>query len=632
MYKFTKIFEPIILKNVELKNRLVVSAMVTNYCEPDGFANERYIAYHEEKAKGGWGLIITEDYAIAPGVGAYSNLPGLYTDEHIASHQQLTDRVHQAGGTIVCQIYHAGRQVSFAATGVHPVGPSAIPYTAFHEVPKALSKDEIREIIGQFALTAARAKKAGFDAVEIHGAHGYLLSAFVSPLSNKRLDEYGGDIVGRSRMSVRVVEAVREAVGEDFPIIYRMSSVEYQENGLNIEEAKVLSCLLEEAGVDMLHVSQGHTLLHVALPSSHEPKAAFVNNAAEIKKVVNIPVIAVGRINSPFLAEEVLLSGKADMVTMGKASLADPYLPKKALAGETQDIRLCIGCMQGCTRSCTVNPRLGHESEYVMMPAEDKKKVFVVGGGVSGAEAAIAAAERGHKVVLFEQGEGLGGQWQLACMPPGKTDFATFACWQKYHLEKCGVEVRLNTVLTKEIVVKEAPEAIILATGSVPLILPIAGVDGANVVTAQDVLSGKAVKGSNVVIIGGGSVGAETAEYLTQYNKKVTLIEMAEAIAKDMPYRTRVYLMERLDKKNVKMFVKTKVTKIQDIVYAQGEYGEIAFENVDTVVLASGVKKREIQADFLDGYQGKVVSCGDAAALKDGQQNIHEGFKVGYYI
>ena len=288
-----KVFEPFKINQMELKNRMVISAMVTNYCSEDGMATEKFIAYHEHKAKGGWGLIITEDYAVTPTACGFKKLPGLWEDGQIESHKELTRRIHEAGGKIAAQIYRAGRETSSAITGEQPIGPFA-----------------------------RRAKEAGFDAVEVHGAHGYLIGAFASPFSNKRSDEYGGTIRNRARFAMEIIENIKEKCGKDYPVLYRMSAVEYVPGGLEIEESKILARLVEEAGADCIHCSQGvYASTHVIIPPSVVPRAAYVENAAEIKKVVDIPVIAVGRINDVEIAESVLQADKADLVTMARASL-----------------------------------------------------------------------------------------------------------------------------------------------------------------------------------------------------------------------------------------------------------------------------------------------------------------------
>ena len=450
----SKIFEPITINKMVLKNRLVVSAMVSLYANADGTASEKFIAYHERKAKGGWGLIITEDYIVAPQVGAFKVLPALYADEQIESHRKLTDRIHAAGGKIAAQIYHAGRETSSAITGKKPVAPSAIKDPSTTEIPHELTVDEIGQIQDQFAQCALRVKKAGFDAVEIHGAHGYLIGEFCSSFSNKRSDMYGGTILNRARFAVEIVKKVRAAVGEDFPIIYRMSTVEYVQAGLNIEESKVIARLLENAGVDAIHCSQGvYGSSPVIIPPSAVDVANYIDNAAEIKKVVSIPVIGVGRINDPLLAESILISGKADMVTMARASLADPDMPNKALKGQYDEIIHCIGCLQGCSGEqkkgrpirCLVNPLTGREDELKIEEAKDKKNIYIAGGGLAGCEAAIVLASRGHVVTLFEKGSQLGGQWRAASVPIGKGDFSSFIVWQAVQLKKLGVTIKLHT-------------------------------------------------------------------------------------------------------------------------------------------------------------------------------------------
>ncbi len=629
-----KILEPITVNHMTLKNRMVVSAMVTGFCKADGYATERFIAYHEAKAKGGWGLIIPEDYVIAPGVGGSRDLPGLFDDDQIASHKQLTDRIHVAGGKIACQIYHAGRRIIRSDNGIPPVAPSAIKFAgAPSEIPRELSKKEIEEIVVQFADCARRVKAAGFDAVEIHGAHGYLLHSFVSPFSNKRCDEYGGSIAGRSKFSVDVVKAVRQAVGEEFPILYRMSVMDGVDGGITIEEAKAMAMRLEAAGVDLLHVSQGGDFNYIVSPASSMPKACYIDHAAEIKKVVSIPVIGVGRINDPFLAEEILVSGKADLVTMARASLADPEFPNKVAAEQYEDINYCIGCLQGCTKGCLVNPITGHESEYNLAKTTQPKKVYVAGGGIAGCEAAIAAAMKGHHVVLFEQSGTLGGQWLAACVPPGKTDFATLVIWQKRRLQQLGVEVRLQTALTKEIVQTEQPDKIIIATGSKAVIPLIEGIHGDHVVLANDVLLGKKDVGKYVVVMGGGSVGAETADHLALHGSKVTVVEMLAEIADDASARPRKLLLERLAEKGVTLYTSTKVTAIsQHAVLAEKNGKTFVIPDVDTVVVAAGVRSNTTLQEELQDFTDRIVLAGDARKAKDGYHNIREGFEAGLEI
>ena len=629
-----KLFEPITIKNVTIRNRTVVSAMVTELCGPDGLATEAFIAYHEAKAKGGWGLIIPENYVIAPGVGGFANLPGLYDDSQIASHKAFTDRIHAAGAKIVCQLYHAGRRISAAVTGLEPVGPSAMKFASGQwEISRALTVEEIEQIVEQFADAAVRAKKAGFDGVEIHGGHGYLLHSFNSPFSNKRCDAYGGSITGRAKLSVDIVKRVREKVGNDFMIQYRISCEEGVPGAITIEEAKAIAMLLEEAGIDLLHVSQGGDFNHVVSPSSCEAKARYINNAAEMKKVLSIPVIGVGRINDPLIAEEVLRSGKADLVTMARASLADPEFPNKAEAGQYQDINYCIGCLQGCTKGCLVNPMIGHENEYDITPVAVPKTVYIAGGGIAGCEAAIVAAKRGHQVTLFESSDKLGGQWLLACVPPGKTDFSSLAAWQQRELKKQGVTVRMQTALTKELVEAEKPDVVLVATGSKPFVPPITGVQQTSVVLASDILAGRVNAGANVVVIGGGSVGAETADHLAMHGSKVTIVEMRSGIAEDASARPRKFLLERLEAAKAAIYTNAGVLMIgKDAVYIEQDKQPKKLENVDTVVIATGSKSYAPLLQELQNCACEVLAIGDANGVKDGKHNMHEAFATALQI
>ena len=636
-----KIFEPIQIGTMTLKNRLVVPAMASNYSNEEGMATEQLIGYHEAKAKGGWGLIIVEDYRICPEAGASAKLPGLYNDTQIPSHQELTRRVHAAGGKIVAQIYHAGWESKREFVGACPVGVAAVKNLNMTDMPQALTVEQIRTIVQQFAECAKRVKAAGFDGVEIHGAHGYLLEQFFSPQLNSRSDDYGGDFAGRSRLALEVVQAVREAVGIDFPVLYRMTVAEYVEGGLGLEESKALAILLEDAGVDAINCSQGAGSMGcgtMTIPPSAVRPAAYVGHAAAIKSVVDIPVIAVGRINTPEIAEAVLRSGQADLVAMGRASIADPALPNKALAGDLVAINHCIGCVQGCigekrrgnALNCMVNPTVGHETEWVVSKVTQPKKVFIAGGGVSGCETAIAAAERGHQVTIFEKTERLGGQWCLAAVPVGKTEFSSFIKWQKIQLDRLGVEIRLQEELTVERIIQERPDVVIDATGSHPFLVPIEGAEQPHVVTAHDVLAGKVAVGRNVVVIGGGLVGAETAEYVAYHGSQVSILEMQPQIAKDGEGASNYYMLQNLEKHHVDVYTNAIVLGIRkDSVYFQLQEQEHRIVDVDTVIMATGVKSNQEFAKTLQGKQIPFIAVGDAAEVKNGFANIQEGYCIG---
>jgi 2,4-dienoyl-CoA reductase-like NADH-dependent reductase (Old Yellow Enzyme family)/thioredoxin reductase len=637
-----KVFEPIRIGNLEIKNRMVVSAMVTNYCGEDGNATEKFIAYHERKALGGWGLIITEDYKINPTAGGFKNLPGLWEDSQIESHRKLTDRIHKAGGRIAAQIYHAGRETSSLVNGEQPVAPSAIKDPTMPEIPRELTVDEIHTLVSQFGDCAKRVKEAGFDAVEIHGAHGYLVGAFISPFSNKRTDEYGGCLANRTRFAVEVIHDIRKKCGNDFPILYRMSTVEYVHGGLGIEESKAIARILEKNGIDCIHCSQGvYASTHTIIPPYIVPKGAYVNNAAEIKSVVSIPVIAVGRINDVQVAESILVSGKADLVTMARASIADPDLPKKAMNGQEDDTLRCIGCLQGCSAEssagkhvrCLVNPITGMEDEYDLTPDKEPKKVLVVGGGVSGCEAAVSSAMKGHKVTLIEKSDHLGGQWVPASAPIGKGEFTGLIYWQSRQLKKYGVEVIMNKEASVDFIREFAPDVLIMATGSLPFVPRVPGYDREFVVNAHQVLMGKVTVGHKIVVIGGGLVGCETADMLAEQGADVTIIEMMSDIMRDGEASPTMYLMKRFEEYGVKILTSTKLKEIGDrSVLAERDGSDFTIDEVDTVVIAVGVKTDQKLLGEVENIGCRVIKVGDANGVKNGYKGIREGFEAGLSI
>lgn len=641
---FDGLYEPIQINQTIIKNRLVVSAMVTGYNNIDGTITERYMRYHEEKAKGGWGLIITEDYGITPTAKASARVPGMYDDNFIAANQIFTERIHRAGGKIFAQIYHAGRVANPAVTGEQPVAPSALRDETKTVMPRELTIAEIEMLVEQFAQAALRVKKSGFDGVELHGASGYLLGQFLSPYSNKRSDIYGGSLVGRAKFAIDVVKRIRELVGEAFPISYRISSDEYVEGGLTIEEAKTVAQLLEQAGVDIMHCSQGiFATRPIITPPYAIPAASFVKNAAAIKAAVHIPVIAVGRINTPYLANAIICSGQADMVTMARASLADPYLPEKVRTGNVEDIRLCIGCVQGCQGGnargtgvrCLVNPMTGREGEYQIIPVEAPKRIIVAGGGVAGCEVAIMAARRGHQVALYEKESRLGGQWRIACIPSGKADFASFLLRQQHQLQQYGVQVHMGTALTAQQLSVEQADILIDATGSKPFVPSIPGIQREHVVFAAELLSGQKPLKKRIAVLGGGLVGAETAEWAAMQGSQVFLIEMQAEIAKEAVANPRLLLLRSLQKKGVVIYTNTVVQGIGDknLLLKRGDCQDtISLCDIEEVVVATGSKPLGLSEEVIKDFNGQVLKIGDAAGIQDGYLNIQTAFELGLQI
>lgn len=638
-----KVFEPGMIGKMQIKNRLVVSAMSSHLGNDDGTPNEAVTQYLEAKARGGWGLIFTEDLGVTVDAGCDPVVGSLWSDDQIPAWSETVRRVHAVGGLMGAQLYHAGRERTLKAYATHPVAPSAIKEPTMPYVPRALTVEEIHELIQAFAQAAGRAKKCGFDCIEIHGAHGYLINQFMSPFANKRNDDYGGTLINRMRFPLEVIAEIRKVVGPDYPITFRMNVCDYMSGGIELPEAIVMAKMLEEAGVDALHCTQGtYASKQAIIAPGFIPVMNYMNNAAAIKASVNIPVIAVGRFNDVYYTESILRDGKADFVAMARASLADPEMPNKAKAGKVEEIIHCIGCNQGCTGetavgnpvNCIANPHTCKESVYDLSPVAQPKKVFVAGAGVSGLSAAYGAAERGHHVTIFEASDEIGGQWLAAATPPGKTEYESIIVNYRRYIKQYNMDLRLNTPLTREIVEKEKPDAVILATGSNPMFLPIPGLDNRKFVkTAIEVLRGKTLYGKNVVVVGGGMTGAETAVFLAVQGSNVTIIEMAPEIITDAVAQPKICLMNEIKQNNIKVHTNTKLTKVGDgVVYAE-EYGEpVEFKHIDMVVNAMGVRSNNPLEKELEGCGCKVVVVGDASSTKNGYKNIREGFNAGNAI
>lgn len=626
--------------NCEIKNRLAVTAMVTNYCDNKGFATERYIAYHEEKAKGGWGLIITEDYAINEHCMGYECIAGLYNDGQIASHKELTDRVHKYGTKIFAQIYHAGRQSSSAVNGgVQPIAPSAIPCPWCRELPREMTRAEIKQVIKDFGDCARRVKEAGFDGIELHAGHGYLLAEFLSPYANKRTDEYGGCLDNRVRIIKEVMDEMRANVGDDFPIMIRFSADEDMPGGRDIAETRVLAKLFEEFGFDALHVSGGvYGDYNKGIVSSMYVNHAWVADyAAEVKKIVNIPVITVNRINDPRMADQLIEMGKCDFIGMGRGSLADPHLPNKAKAGNLCDIRYCIGCLQGCTGAlytgdavtCLVNPSVGLEYKTDYTKVDQVKRIAVVGAGPAGLETAIHAARRGHDVTLYEAKEKTGGQFVSAAYPPGKGEFTTFINWANKQLNTYGVKVLLNTRADVDMIKAGNYDEVVVSTGGMPLVPPIKGIDLPHVVLAEDVLTGKTAAGDRCVIAGGGEVGCETAAHLGASQKGAVIVEMKPELMEELDGVSKEYLTGILKRFHVSSYVNTKVLEIKEnVVVAEAADGIKEFP-CDCVVLAMGYKPNTSLADDLEAAGIKIHRIAGAVKTSNALIANREGFLLG---
>ena len=648
MVTFVKLFSPIQIGNITLKNRMVTAAMESHFNDDGGFVTDRYLAYVMARAKGGWGLVTTELAPVSIEGRPYVGCMCFFSDSHIEGSKRLTAAVHKIpGAKIAAQIGHSGRQTSFVGTGsFQTLAPSGIACPTRsdkpEDVPREMTIEDINRIIEDFVQAARRVKESGFDAVELHGAHGYLLQQFLSPFSNKRTDKYGGSLYNRARISLEIIEGIRKMCGEDFPIIYRISLSELMGGArLNIADTKAVCMMLEAAGVAAINASVGShsTYGYLPLAPAAVPHGYNINFAEEVKKVVSIPVFGNGRFTDPFVAEAALKSCKADVIAFARESLCDPDFPNKVKEGRIDDIINCVGCMQGCIGNhkrdlpiqCLCNPILGHEGEYTWEPVTPKR-VAVVGSGIGGLGAAIAAARRGHKVTLFEKGPKLGGQWLMAAVPPGKQELTTLTVWQKKQIEDLKVEVRLNTEFSADNETAAQFDKIILATGAEPFVPPIPGTKLPHVVTAADVLTGRAFIGKRVVVVGGGQVGSETASFLASERKTVTIFEMLENIPAEGEFNVVYFLKEELNKQGVEQIVKAKVTKIEETsVSYECESVSHTIEGVNSVVMAIGSRSVNVLEEPLKALGADVVVVGDALRPGKGMHAHDEGFKAGYY-
>ena len=662
MTHFKKLFKPIALKGLELKNRIVMPPMRTDLAAPsDDMITERLVDYYAQRAKGGVGLIIVEHAEVLPRTSRAKGWKPLYIgeDKRISQLKVLADTIHQHGAKAGIQLLHWGRLFSTEVTGVSSVAPSSIPVAIFYKsdssappnLPKELTPKEIEELVDIFAEAALRAKKAGFDMVEMHFGHGYLVHEFFSPYTNKRTDEYGQDANGRAKFACAILKRTREMVG-DFPISVRISGDEYIKGGMTLDDAKIIAPMLEEAGADFIHVSAGTypsegdagLLKATSTPAMIFPRGCFVHLAEGIKKVVNIPVIAVGRINDPELADEILTQGKADLISMGRALIGDPELPKKAEEGRLDEIRRCIGCNR-CIDSlmafvdpsnyvkCSVNAASGNEKKYRIKPVDNPKKVLVVGGGPAGMEAARIAALRGHNVMLHDKAGKLGGALNLAVTPPHKDEIQNLIDFLSVQVAKLNIDITLNSLVTPEIIEKIKPDAIIIAAGAELLIPEIPGLKQDNVTNAYDVLAKIKKPKGKIIIIGGGLIGCETADFLSTGANEVTIVEMRKKIAFDVGKNSRPFLLQRLYQKKIKMLTSSPVKEITaDGVLLTDKDGNEQTIKADAVVLATGLKSNKKLLNELQKSSADIYTAGDCIEPRRILDAIHEGFNVGFNV
>lgn len=640
--RFRRLFQPFRLGRLELRNRIVMPPMVTSYGSEDSLVTEQLKDYYAARARGGVGLVIVEAACVdAPAGKIIKRQLQIDDDRFVPGLTELAQAVKEQGARVAIQLHHAGSEARSSLTGLQPAAPSPIPKPGL-EMPRELTTEEVGELVLCFARAARRAQSAGFDGVEIHGAHGYLIAQFLSSFFNRRSDVYGGGIRGRARFLIETIRATRELVGGQYPVWCRLNGREFgAEAGLSTEEAQQAARMAQDAGADAIHVSVfGYGVSPYAAPPMAQPPGNLVRFAEAVKSAVNVPVIAVGRIDAG-TAEKVIEEGRADLVAIGRALIADPELPNKAASGKLDEIRPCIGCWTcvDCVISwreplrCVVNPAAGREQEGVVRRADRPKKVLVVGGGPAGMEAARVSALRGHHVVLYEAGQRLGGQLLLASIPPYKEVLETFADYQRSQLSALGVRVELGQHVSAALVEEARPDVVVLATGVRQAAPQIPGIDRPNVVTAVDVLTGKAEVGDKVAIIGAELVGCETAEFLAAGGREVTLMRRGDEVATKVNPTVREHLLARLSASGITMLTGVRYQEITDrgVIIMTGE-GKRQTVEADTVVLAAGSSPDTELYQALEGKVPELKLVGDCVEPRNIMSAVAEGYFVALEI
>lgn len=633
------LFQPLNIRGVKLKNRLMLPPLVTGFCI-DGMITPRVLNYYGERADHGIGLIIVESGMVDVTTMGFMNL-GIYDDKFLPGLKQLVERIHSGGALSGIQLQHCGREWEGKPSGVPCIAPSPIPWSPGAEIPQEMSMDDIKKIIRRFAEASRRAKLAGFDMIEVHGAHGYLIGEFLSLLSNQRTDEYGGSLNNRARFAIEVVKAVREEVGPGILLSFRINGSDNIAGGCTVEDAKVVANMVVEAGVDLISVSAGvYGSYPTIIPPFDMPHGCYVPFAEQIKKIVNVPVAVAGRLDDLLLAKEVIESGKSDLIALARPLVADPQLPEKAENGKVEDIRKCLACCRCADASyeeagivCTVNPAVGREEEFTFTQTEQRKRVLIIGGGLAGLEAARVASLRGHQVSLYEEADQLGGQWLLAAIPPGKQEFAGLVEWLVRQVTNLGVRIHTGERATPEIIDSGKPDVVILATGAEPLTLALPGLPSGKVYTAWDILRTNIRPEQRILVVGGSGLGLETADYLAHRGHKVIVAEKLPHVGRDMPGAIRFHLIKRLRRQGVEIMRSTEVVRgLDNEIISRKDNKELRLGIFDMVVTAVGSRARDGLAGALKGKAREVYIIGDASKPRQATDAIREGAEIGRKI
>ncbi len=641
MTYFKELFSPFKIKSYELRNRIVMPALASFLFDEEGKATEHAVEHYRRRALGGAAMIIVEASAVSPEGVVSRHQSRIDTDSHIEGLRKIRKAIEAEGAVPALQIFHAGRQTTRRIIKQTPVAPSPLSSAAIRGEIRPLGREEIQKIVKMFGEAAKRAVEAGFKIIEIHGAHGYLVNQFLSSYSNIRTDEYGGGIEGRTRFAEEIVREVRSRIGDDVPISFKISAQEFCPDGIYINESTQIVHRLARAGVDVVQVSAGNDYSPewICQPQFMH-KGCLVKSAEIMKESVEIPVMAVGRINDPFIANQIIQEKKADLVCMGRALLADPDLPNKAREGKTQNICPCIACntcLQSIFRKgkidCTVNPVAGREKELFITAAKKKQTILVVGGGPGGMAAASTAAKRGHRVYLYEKAPHLGGLLFLSGLIHHKRELKDFVEYQVTQLHQYGVKYTLEKKVTKDLILEIDPDAIVLATGSVPVYPEVKGIEGTNVSSYLDILQTKSIPLGRTVVVGGGSTGCEIALHMADAGCAVTVIEMLPNMAQGLETINRKVLLKMLNSHGVHMFTNCKLIEINDkgVLIEDAEHRE-TFLKADQIIIAVGNKPNKRMYREIEDMGYRVYQVGDCVEPRSAREAILEGTRVGMLI